>query len=226
MLIIFVRSIIIFVVLFIVLRLMGKRQVGEMEPFEFVITLVIAELACIPINDVSIPLLYGISVVLAMLLLHRILVLIGKHSVRARSFLSGNAQIVITPKGIDSGVLSKLNLTVDDLLESIRFLGYFRFSDVQFAIVETNGKISVMPKEESTPTKPLQEVVISNGMWADESLLRIGYSKQELLSFLRKFGVSNVKDVLVLMLTEDGDAYFQKYFEDATELKIEKEVSA
>ena len=100
MLIVFVRTAIIFATLLIIMRLMGKRQIGEMQPFEFIITLIIADLACIPMSDVSIPLLYGIVAILALFILHQLLAILQKNSVIFRRIISGKPSIVINKKGI------------------------------------------------------------------------------------------------------------------------------
>ena len=122
---IFIRTSIVFITLFILMRLMGKRQIGEMQPYELVITLIIAELACIPMGDPSIPLLYGIVSILTVYFLHQIVCLIDLHIPNAKNILSGSPSIVLNKNGIDDTQLKKNNLNVSDLIESLRTEGYF-----------------------------------------------------------------------------------------------------
>lgn len=107
------------------MRLMGKRQIGEMQPFELVITLLIAELACIPMSDTSIPLLYGIISILTIYFLHQIVCLLDLGFKSMKAVLSGSPSIVLNKQGIDDTQLKKNNLDVSDLIESLRGAGYF-----------------------------------------------------------------------------------------------------
>ena len=110
MLVIFVRTLIIFLVLVVVMRLMGKRQIGEMQPFEFIVTLIIADLACIPMADLSIPLIYGVAAVLALFLLHQLFTLIEQSGSLPKKILSGTPSVVINKNGVDMNELKKNNL--------------------------------------------------------------------------------------------------------------------
>ena len=122
---IFIRTIIVFITLLVIMRLMGKRQIGEMQPFELVITLLIAELACIPMSDTSIPLLYGIISILTIYFLHQIVCLLDLGFKSMKAVLSGSPSIVLNKQGIDDTQLKKNNLDVSDLIESLRGAGYF-----------------------------------------------------------------------------------------------------
>ena len=120
MVLVTIRTAIIFIVLLIIMRLMGKRQIGEMQPFELVITLLIAELACIPMADVSIPLLYGIISVVTIFVLHEIMTLLDLKLKPLKSFISGKPSVVVNKNGIDDYQLKRNNLDVSDLIESLR----------------------------------------------------------------------------------------------------------
>ena len=117
MLIIFIRSALIFIILLVVMRLMGKRQIGEMQPFELVITLLIAELACIPMSDISVPLIYGISAILAVFIIHQILSLLDRSGRLPKRIISGKPSIVLNKNGVDFDELRKNNMDVEDLIE-------------------------------------------------------------------------------------------------------------
>ena len=154
MLIVFVRSIIIYVLLLIIMRLMGKRQLSELQPFEFAITLIIAELACIPMAEVQIPLVYGIIPIFTLFVVHLIITKIGSKNLRFNKFMNGKPIVIMTPKGIDMRLLKELDMNVTDLLHALRAAGYFFPSQVAYAILETDGKLSVLPKGFAAPLTP------------------------------------------------------------------------
>ena len=134
MALIFIRTAIIFLILLTVMRLMGKSQVGEMQPFEFVISLLIAELACIPMADTSIPLLYGIIAIITIFILHQIVWLLDLWFKPMKTIICGKPSIVINKDGIDEYQLKKNNLDVSDLIESMRVAGYFSLDDVYYGL--------------------------------------------------------------------------------------------
>ncbi|MBR1867338.1 MAG: DUF421 domain-containing protein [Clostridia bacterium] len=148
MAIIFIRSLIIFAVLLVLMRLMGKRQIGEMQPFEFVITLLIAELACIPMADISIPLVYGIVAILAVFILHQLFSVLEQKSRAAKKIISGSPSLVIDKNGVNFDELAKNNMDVDDLIEAMRAAGYFSLDELDYAIFESNGKFSAFEKSQ------------------------------------------------------------------------------
>ena len=148
MALIFIRTAIIFLVLLLIMRLMGKSQIGEMQPFEFVISLVIAELACIPMADSSIPLLYGVIAIVTIFILHQVVWLLELWFKPVKSVISGKPSVVINKNGIDEFQLKKNNLDVSDLIESMRVAGYFNLDDVYYGIFEANGSFSALEKED------------------------------------------------------------------------------
>ena len=123
MLTIIIRCIIIYMIVLILFRVMGKRQLGQMQPFELVLTLIIADLATIPMAEVSVPVLHGIIPVFTLVLLHFVLTAFSKLSPKFGYFISGKPVIVINPKGVDYKALKALNLSIDDLFEAIRGQG-------------------------------------------------------------------------------------------------------
>jgi uncharacterized membrane protein YcaP (DUF421 family) len=148
MLNIVLRVLIIYTVAFVVIRLMGKRQIGEMAPFELVITLIIADLATIPMSDPTIPIWYGVLPLLFIEVLHFFVTKLQYKSKKFRSLISGNPVIVITPNGVDRAKLKSLDICDDELTEMLRAAGTFDIKTVKYAIIETNGKLSIIPKEE------------------------------------------------------------------------------
>ena len=223
MIIIFIRTFVIFTVLLIVMRLMGKRQIGEMQPFEFVITLLIAELACIPMADVSVPLVYGIVAILAVFILHQIFTVLEQTSRPVKKIISGKPSLVLNKDGVDFKELKNNNMNVEDLLEAMRSAGYFALDDIDYAIFESNGKLSALEKTEQKPEteNSLPLLIINNGKIVDQNLIKSGLSVSELLSAAKKNGAESLKDVGVLTLDGNGKAYMQCKGKKYTTFKIE-----
>ena len=146
MLVVFIRTIIIYVCLVIGMRLMGKRTIGELQPFEFTITLAIADLACMPMQDISVPLIYGLVPLFVMFLLHYLITIIAGKSIKFRRFLNGKPVIVINEQGIDYKAINSLNVNINDILESLRSQQFFSPEQVRYAVYETNGNLSVLWK--------------------------------------------------------------------------------
>lgn len=210
MLLVTIRTAIIFVVLLIIMRLMGKRQIGEMQPFELVITLLIAELACIPMADTSIPLLYGVVAVITIFALHEAITLFDLKIKPLKSFISGKPSVVINKNGIDDYQLKRNNLDVSDLIESLRTAGYFSLDCVDYALYEANGTFSALPKpdyEEMQTSLPL--VIIDNGSYDEKNLEILGIEKSFFDNILKEQGVKSVKKVLVLTADGTGKLYLQ-----------------
>ena len=140
---------------------MGKRQIGEMQPYEVVITLIIADLATLPMSDSNIPLLHGILPLAILVLLHYIITLLVRKNAKIRRIVSGQPVVVISPNGLEYQALKSLNITIDDIVEMLRQNGYFSFEQILYAIIETNGKISVIPKSKFAPATA-QDIGVEN----------------------------------------------------------------
>ena len=221
MLNLFLRCIILYTFLLIAMRLMGKRQLGELQPFELAITLVASDLVCIPMADASIPIIYGLIPVFTLFLVHIITTKLATKSVRFRKFLNGKPVILIEKGNVLSDVLKELNMTVDDLMEALRGNGYFNPSDVEYAILETNGSLTVMPKSGSRPCSPddlglapapsaLPVTVIMEGEFVEENLSKLSSdAKDRFRDYLTVRGI-DVKDVL-MMLVAGENVFLQPY---------------
>lgn len=218
MALIFIRTAIIFVTLLLVMRLMGKSQIGEMQPFEFVISLVIAELACIPMADTSIPLLYGIIAIVTIFILHQIVWLLELWFKPVKSVVSGKPSVVINKNGIDEFQLKKNNLDVSDLIESMRVAGYFNLDDVYYGLYESNGSFSALEKEEKASTS-LPLMLIDRGKPDKQNLVRCGFGEDELKDFLNGQN-AKLKEVVVMTVNGEGRVYFQKRGEKYKILKV------
>lgn len=231
MLTLILRSIIVYTIVLFAVRLMGKRQIGDMQPFELVITLIIADLACIPMSDVAIPLVFGLVPLLTLVLLHHVFTLLNRKSIFFRKVLNGKPIIVIDENGIDYDALKKMNMTINDLTEALRACNCFNINDAGFAIVETNGNVSVLPKYLSSPptasdlklpdkTQTLPVIVINDGKIVKENLDHLDITEDKLEKILRSQKVKKVGDVLVLTLDKAGSAYLQEKYKKGVEFTV------
>ena len=210
MALIFIRTVIIFIATLILMRLMGKRQIGEMQPYELVITLIIAEIACIPMADTAIPLLYGIIAILTIFLLHQIICLLDLNFATAKSVVSGEPSIVLNKNGIDDTQLKKNNLDVSDLIESLRGKGYFALDAVDYALYEAEGTFSALPKsnyEKLQSSLPI--ILIDEGKFDEKNIQLTKREKPYYLDFLRGQGCDEIKKVLVMTVDGNGKIYLQ-----------------
>lgn len=218
MIIIFIRAIILFTVLLLVFRLMGKRQIGEMEPFELVITLVISELACIPMSDRSIPITFGIVAILTMFVIHQF-ILILSHSDKLQGIINGKPVMVVNGGNIDVQALKSLNMHVNDLLQAMRAAEYFSLEEIIYGIMETNGQLTVVAnKDMEDRQQTLPVPLILEGKWNDENINGNGFDKRELQQLLAAEH-AKLKNVVLLAIDENNRMTVQKrnapiYFKD------------
>lgn len=219
--VILIRSILIYLLVLVVIRLMGKRQVGEMQPFEFVITLIIADLACIPMAELSVPILHGIVPILSLLILHFLICVFARKSQVARYLLTGKPAVIVSPKGIDYNELKELNMTLDDLFELLRGCNVFKISDIAYAIIETNGNLCVIKKSqyenvtrEDLKVKVSQSAlpinIIMDGKKIEGNIKLTGISDEFISDCLRKYKIKNVKDVILMTLDNNGEVFMQE----------------
>ncbi|MBQ5926736.1 MAG: DUF421 domain-containing protein [Clostridia bacterium] len=222
----FVRTVVIFITLLVIMRLMGKRQIGEMQPYELVITLLIAELACIPMGDASIPLLYGIVSIITIFLLHQTVCLLDLSFSPMKSLIGGTPSIVLNKNGLDKTQLKKNNLDVSDLIESLRSAGYFSLDAVDYALYEANGSFSALPNpnyEDKQNSLPV--LLIDEGKFQKKNVALTQKTYAYYLDFLKKQGCKNEKSVLIMTVDGNGKVYFQKRGEKYKILQLEWEKS-
>ena len=233
MFIVFLRVLIIYVTVLIFLRLMGKRQIGEMQPYEVVITLIIADLATLPMSDTNIPLLNGLLPLAILVLIHYILTLLTRKSIKIRRIMSGKPVIVISAKGIEYQALKDLNMCIDDLLEMMRQAGYYSFDQVLYGIIETNGKLSVVPTSENAPATAkdvnainppaqLPHIVVSDGKLIKNALKSSIIANKEFNKLLQKLKIKSIKDLIILSIDDDGKVYYQTKNNDYKTINIKE----
>lgn len=148
MLITFIRSIFLYIIVLIVMRLMGKREIGQLQPFELAISIMIADLASTPMADAGIPLTNGIIPILALLVMHLVISIINIKSIKGRAILCGKPSILIYRGRIDEKMLRKERFTVNELEERLRGSNVVNIGDVEYAILETSGQVTVIQKPE------------------------------------------------------------------------------
>lgn len=206
----FIRTLIVFTTLIVLMRLMGKRQIGEMQPFEFIVTLIIADLACLPLADVSIPLVYGIVAIICVFLLHQLLSLLESSGNFFKRIISGKPSLVINKDGVDMQELKKNNLGIDDLIESMRTQGYFSLDDLDYAVFESNGKLSGLVNSERTNApSSLPILLVNNGKINKKNSALIKTTDSELCAFIKDNG-GNLKNTEVLTVDGDGRVYVKQ----------------
>lgn len=221
MLNLFLRCLILYFFLLLAMRLMGKRQLGELQPFELAITLVASELVCIPMADATIPIIYGIIPVFSLFLVHIIITKLATKSVRFRKFLNGKPVILIRDGNILPDVMKELNMNIDDIMEALRGSGYFNPEEVEYAILETNGSLTVMPKAQykpicaqdvgvSLPKANIPVTVIMEGEFLGDNLAKLeGVTKERMLTFLDRLDIKQ-SQVLVLLVAGQN-VFLQPY---------------
>lgn len=220
MLINFVRSIILYIIVLIVTRMMGKRQIGQLQPFEFVISLMIANLATIPMSEIGVPIFDGIVPILSLLTIHLIITLLNMKSMQFRSFICGKPSILVYRGKIDEKALKKERFTITELEERLREKDVFSLSDVEYVILETNGDISVILKpEKSQPTledlniqgnyRGIQYNLVLDGKVMYENLQVLGKDYKWLKKQIKKFKILP-EDALLVTIDAQGNFFCQE----------------
>lgn len=217
---IFIRALILYLVVLIALRLMGKREIGQLQPYELVITMMIADLASVPMQDIGIPIFHGIIPILALLLSQIILSYINIKSGWSRKILCGEPTVLIQKGKIMEDRLKKQRYTIDGLMEELRINGIFSLDEVEYAILETSGQISVIKKPEKSAVvkedikAPLiytgyPRPLIIDGAYIDKNLDIMGVKQDEIDKYLKGQKI-NYEDVFILMYDENKKIFMQK----------------
>lgn len=215
MVIAFFRTIILYLLLITGIRLLGKRQVGELEPAELVLTMILSDLAAVPMQDFGLPLVYGVIPIITLLCLTMILSVLTMRSVRLRAILCGKPSIVVRDGTLCQQEMRKVRMTVDELLEELRLQGITDLTTVKYAILETSGRLSVLLYEEEKPVTPKQLslacqtpslpiIVINDGRILDHQLKWLGYDRKWLQKQLKSRNFSDSKQVFLLIADETG----------------------
>jgi len=212
----FFRTIILYLVLMVGLRLMGKRQIGELEPSELVLTLIISDLAAVPMQDYGIPLVNGLLPIVVLLCLSMILSFFNLKSIRFRALLCGRPTIIISHGKLQQQAMAKNRFTIDELLEQLRNQGFTDLSDIKYAVLETSGKLSILPYPEKTPVTPdalgmavpdtltLPILLINDGHLMTEHLRSAGRDEGWLEEILKERNLTSPAQVFLLSVDDAG----------------------
>ncbi len=220
MLIVFIRAAILYVSLTFCVRLMGKRTIGELQPAEMVTTVLISNIATLPMEDISMPLIFGLIPIFVIVALEMLLSLGSLHLPFLRKILVGNPVVVIQNGVILQQNLRKLRCTVEDLTASMREAGYFDITEIEYAVAETTGNLSFLPKAQNAPLTaallhqnkrktavPL--VLISDGRLQKSTMKRYRVTPEWLDKILKANGVA-AKEIFLLTVDQDMQYYLVK----------------
>lgn len=212
MLITFIRAIVLYIIVLIVMRIMGKREIGQLQPFELAISIMIADLASIPMTELGIPISNGIIPILGLLSMHLIITVLNMKSIKFREVICGRPSILIYRGKIDENVLKKERFTINELEERIRGNNIYSLGDVEYAILETSGQVTVIPKPSKRNTMPedfniepeyegIPYDLVIDGAIMNENLKKIGKDYNWLKKEVKKFKIMPEE---ALIVTVDG----------------------
>lgn len=220
MLITFFRAIALYIIVLIVMRLMGKREIGQLQPFELAISIMIADLATIPMTEIGIPIFNGIIPILGLLVMHLLISVINLKSIKAREIICGKPSILIYRGKIDEQVLKKERFTINELQERLRGRDVVNLGEVEYAILETSGEVTVIKKPEKRGTIPedfniqpeyegISYDLVIDGKIMEQNLKLIGKNYNWLKKQVEKFNMKP-EEALIVTLDGKGQIFCQK----------------
>ncbi|SPF43842.1 conserved hypothetical protein [Candidatus Desulfosporosinus infrequens] len=220
MIIVVIRTLILYTLVIVALRLMGKREIGQLQPFELVVIIMISELAAIPSENIGIPLLSGIVPILVLLLTSLTLAWVSLKSETARTIICGSPSILIQRGRILEDELRKNRYNLTDLLEELRIKNVPNIADVEFAVLETNGQLSVFPKSQKRPTIPedfhittqfegLPLTLIMDGKLNNTNLQQSNKDLNWLKRELQKQSINKIEEVFLASLDSSETLFVQ-----------------
>jgi len=202
------------------MRFMGKREISQLQPFEVVISIMIADLATTPMSDTGTPILYGIIPILGLLMMHIIISVINLKSIKVREIICGKPRILMFRGRIDEKAMIKENFTINELQERLRVNGIFNLEDVEYAILETSGQITVIPKPNKRGTTPedfgiepeyvgISYDLVVDGKVMTDNLVKLGKDYKWLAKQTEKFHM-RPEDALVVVISGNGSIFCQR----------------
>jgi len=220
MLILALRTIILYFLVILVMRIMGKPQIGQLQPFELVVAIIISELAAASMADPEVPLLNGIIPIITLMLAQVTIAYCTLKSEKARAIVCGRPSILIEKGRIAESELRRLRMNINDLLEQLRVKNFPNISEVDYAIMETNGDLSVIPKGSARPVQTrdlginagdpgLPLTLIIDGVTITHNLEKTGLDREKLLSVLQKQGVKDLQDLFFASVDPTGTISWQ-----------------
>lgn len=215
MIVVFIRSIILYTAVLISMRIMGKGEIAEMNCFDLVITLLIAEVASLPMENNDIPMINGIAALTGLVAMQTIVSFLSLKFRSISTILSGKPSILINKGQIDYKELKKERVSINELLEQLRIQGYFNIKYIQYAILETDGSLSIVPTSNynSTPPREYNRIptpLILDGKVIKENLKKVKKDESWLMGVLRSYNINKTKDVLICILDEYDKIVLQR----------------
>jgi uncharacterized membrane protein YcaP (DUF421 family) len=221
MLLVILRTGILFTVVVVFLRIMGKRQIGQLQPYELAIVILISELAAIPMENTSIPILGGLIPIFILFTAQGLLAYISLKSEKARGVICGTPSILIENSQLVEAEMRRQRYNINDLLEQLRSKNVANLADVEYAILETSGELSVILKSQKRPLTPedlnlptsyegLPTTLIIDGLIFHDNLKKINLSVEWLRTELSKFGIDDLNNVLFSYIDTQGKLYYQE----------------
>lgn len=212
--IVFIRALILYIIVIFSVRLMGKRQIGELQPSELVITILVSNIATLPLEDLNIPLVMGILPILSLVCFEVIMSWLALKSKRLRHAVTGTPKVIIRDGVLDQKVMEDLRFSVDDLMTALRGNSVFDIADVQFAIVETNGSVSVYEKYAQRNVRNTDlnltgtsmdppVIIVSDGKLITQGLNETGLKKQWVYDLIERKHME-LSDIFLLTADKNG----------------------
>ncbi len=219
------RTVVLYVLVVAAVRIMGKKQIGELEPVELVIVFLLSELASIPMQDMNLPLMSSVVPIATLISLEILISAITLKSTWLRDLLQGKPSVLIKDGKMDEAEMKKHRYNIDEIMEQIRNAGYADIRDVEYAVLENSGKISVIPSVSGKTVSPedmkidakpgaMPYVVISDGKIIKSALNEAKISREKLLKMLKKKGITDAGQVFYAVVDSQGEFYYQKRGEE------------
>ena len=218
----FLRTVLLYALLIVGLRLTGKRQIGQLEPIEFVLMMLLSDLASVPMQDFGLPLLQGVIPIATLLALSTLLSGISMCSVRFRSLVCGEPTLIIRDGILQQSAMKRSRLTLDEVLEELRVQGVSALDDVKYAVLETSGQLSVLLRADVQPATPRQMglkvaddvfipvILIDNGRLMGKNLQKLGLDEKWLQKQLKTHKVHRVQEVFLMTADRGGSVVLVK----------------
>ncbi len=224
MTIVLIRTIILYLIVLFVIRIMGKAELSKMSPFQLIVVFMIAELASIPIESPDVSMITGVAAIFTLLFLQVLISFISLKSEKFKNFFSGKPSVLIDSGEINQKELKALRITINDLMEQLRIGGSPSISEVDFAIMESNGDLSIIPKAPNKPLTPsdmsiekekeiMPVVFISDGILYKKNVQKSGWDVNRLTNELQNMGIADYTQVFLAFC--DGNAKLHVFMSDA-----------
>lgn len=208
MLVIFVRTVMLYLIVLAVIRIMGKAELSKMSPFQMVVVFMIAELASIPIESPDVSMITGVTAIFTLMFIQVLISYLSLKSEKFKNFFSGKPSILINQGQINHKEMKNLRITINDLMEQLRLGSAASLSEVEYAIMESNGDLSIIQKAENKPLTPqdmsmkkqreiMPAVFISDGIMYKDNVSASGWSEKKLTEHLAKLGISDYTRVFL-----------------------------